>query len=407
MHSLQCRRRFVWLVVLLGTLTAASSLATDVYVPSLPTLKRIFSVDSGYVQYSLSLFFAGLAFGQLIYGPISDRYGRKPVLVFGFSLYLVASAACALAGSMTTIILARAAQGLGAASGQVIPRAIVRDRFSGSRAASIISFVVMVMAIAPLIAPLIGSLIVTIGSWRDIFWLLCGYAGVCLAALTIGLRESHARESRIRDRSLLTQYLDYLTLLRRGPFIWFLACGALMFGVLFSFITASSFVYISQFNVDKTTFGFYFSFNMIAMLAGNLINGRLVPNVGYFRMLGFAVTNTLSWTLILLMTTLSGLGGLWGVVIPVFMLLLTVSMAGANTVAGLLDLAPDTAGAASALFGVCQCSCGALAIVVISMLGGDAQAMATVMTIAASGAASAYLIMRCRSLHPISTSADR
>jgi len=384
---------FVFIGVL-GMLTAIAPLSIDMYLPAMPELAAQFAVDPSHVQYSLSLFFLGLAAGQLTYGPLSDRYGRLPILYFGICLYLAASIVCALSTSVDMLIVARAAQGFGAAATPVMSRAIVRDRFSGAQSASVMSFVVMVMATAPLVAPIVGGLVLTFARWQGIFWLLCIYAVLCLIALTVLLKESHPVALRTHDRSLLSQYLSYLSLLRRPRIALFLLCGGFMFGALFSYVAASSFVYINQFGVDKSLFGFYFGGNVLAMLVGTALNGRLVMHFGYRALLGVAVANTLACSFLLLATTMTGFGGFWGVAIPLFFLLSTVGVAGANTVAGLLDQAPDAAGAASALFGVVQFSCGALASWMVGALGGDASAMAVVMSVAATGSAGAYVLLR-------------
>ncbi|MES1939066.1 bicyclomycin/chloramphenicol resistance protein [Salinisphaera sp. T5B8] len=392
--SLESRAAYFVFIAVLGMLTAVTPLSIDMYLPAMPGLAREFAVDPAYVQYSLSLFFVGLAAGQLTYGPLADRYGRLPILYFGLGLYLLASVACALSDSVGMLIAARAVQGFGAAAGPVMSRAIVRDRFHGSKAASVMSFVVMVMATAPLLAPIVGGLVLKFAAWPSIFWLLCVYALLCLVALTVLLHESHPPQRRIRDRSLLAQYVGYLALLKRGPIALFLFCGGLMFGALFSYVAASSFVYIDQFGVDESLFGFYFGANVFAMLIGTATNGRLVMYFGYRTLLGVAVVNTLACSLVLLATTLSGVGGFWGVAVPLFFLLSTVGVAGANTVAGLLDMAPDAAGAASALFGVVQFSCGAVATWLVGLLGGDAAAMAIVMCLASAGSTLAYILLR-------------
>ena len=392
--SLESRAAYFVFIAVLGMLTAVTPLSIDMYLPAMPGLAREFAVDPAYVQYSLSLFFLGLAAGQLTYGPLADRYGRRPILYFGLGLYLVASVACALSESVGMLIAARAVQGFGAAAGPVMSRAIVRDRFHGSKAASVMSFVVMVMATAPLLAPIVGGLVLKFAAWQGIFWLLCVYALMCLVALTVLLGESHPPQRRIRDRSLLAQYTGYLALLRRGPIALFLLCGGLMFGALFSYVAASSFVYIEQFGIDESLFGFYFGANVFAMLIGTASNGRLVMFLGYRMLLGVAVLNTMACSLVLLATTLTGFGGFWGVAIPLFFLLSTVGVAGANTVAGLLDLAPDAAGAASALFGVVQFSCGAVATWAVGAFGGDAVAMAAVMCLASGGSTMAYIGLR-------------
>lgn len=393
-ETAQSRGEHVLMVCVLGLLTAVAPLSIDTYLPAMPALARQFAVDPAHVQYSLSMFFVGLGFGQLLYGPVSDRYGRRPVLYFGLVVYLAASLACALSASINMLIVARLVQGLGAAAGPVMARAVVRDRFHGAKAASVMSFVVMVMGAAPLIAPTIGSLILFLGEWQLIFWMLVLYSVIALAALTLLLAESHPQHRRVRDRSLIAQYIGYLSLLTRLPVFLYLACGALMFGALFSYVAASSFVYVDQFGVDESLFGFYFSANVVSMLIGTFTNGRIVERFGYRTMLGVAVANTLSCALVLLATTLTGFGGFWGVAIPLFFLLSTVGVAGANTVAGLLDLAPDAAGAASALFGVSQFACGAIATWAVGLIGGDARAMAMVMTAAAGMAVLAYLALR-------------
>lgn len=385
--------RRLWLIGVLGFITAIGPLSIDMYLPAMPGLGREFGVEPAAVQYTLSVFFIGLATGQLTYGPLSDRYGRMPILYFGLSLYLASSLVCALTGSIDGLIAARLFQGFGAASAPVMARAIVRDRFAGNEAASVMSFVVMVMAAAPLVAPLLGSLFLKIASWRGIFLFVAFYAVLGLFILRLQLAESHPCARRVIERSLAAQYLEYFALLARLPVVLFLACGSLMFGALFSYVAASSFVYIDQFDVHREVFGLYFGANVLAMLIGTWSNGYLVRYYGYRRLLGVAVVNTQACGLLLLVTSLTGWGGFWGVAVPLFFLLSTVGVAGANTVAGLMDLAPDAAGAASALFGVCQFVAGALASWFVGILGGDAIAMAIVMTTAAGGSVVAYLSM--------------
>ncbi len=381
------------LIIVLGAITAIGPLSIDTYLPAMPALSQDFGVAASSVQYTLSVFFIGLAIGQLTYGPLSDRYGRMPILYFGLVLYLASSMACALAQSVDLLTVARFFQGFGAASAPVMTRAIVRDRFAGNEAASVMSFVVMVMASAPLVAPLLGSLLLAIASWRGIFVFISVYALIGLGILWFFLSESHPIEVRVRDRSLAAQYWGYLALLGRLRIALFLVCGSLMFGALFSYVAASSFVYITEFGVDRQVFGLYFAANVSAMLCGTWANGHLVRRYGYRPLLGVAVANTQACGLVLLVTTLTGWGGFWGVAVPLFFLLSTVGMAGANTVAGLLDLAPDAAGAASALFGVCQFTASSVASWFVGLLGGDAVAMAIVMASYAAGAVGAYLVM--------------
>lgn len=388
------RSAYFLFVGVLGMLTAVAPLSIDMYLPALPRIAQVFQVDAAYVQYSLSLFFVGMAGGQLAYGPLSDRFGRIPILYTGLIVYIVAAIACALAPSVAWLIAARALQGLGAAAAPVMSRAIVRDRYSGARAASVMSFVVMVMATAPLVAPILGSFVLSAWDWPVIFWILTFYAGCCLVILNVFLKESHTPLTGDAAPSLPKLYASYLALLARPAVLLYLLCGGFMFGALFSYVTASPFVYIVQFGVPRSQFGFYFSFNVIAMLIGTFANGSLVQRFGYRNLLGVAVGNTLTCSVVLLITSGLNIGGLWGVAVPLFFLLSTVGVAGANTVAGLLDMAPDAAGAASALFGVVQFACGALTSMLVGLVGGDALAMALVMVVSSSGALAAYLGLR-------------
>ncbi|WP_280564749.1 multidrug effflux MFS transporter [Chromohalobacter sp. 48-RD10] len=387
----QSRRGYTLSICILGLMTAIAPLSIDTYLPALPGLAQQFQANPVDVQYTLSLFFVGLGVGPLLYGPLSDRYGRQPILYFGLVLYLLASIACATSTSIAMLVGARLLQGLGASVGPAMARAIVRDRYHGSQAASMMSFVVMVMGVAPLIAPMIGSLMLSVAEWPLIFWMLSFYAMVALAALAVLLPESHPRHLQNRTRSLAAQYLDYLSLLRRLPVILHLICGALMFGVLFSYVAAGAFIYTNEYSIGQSAVGFYFSINAASMVIGTFTNGRIVERFGHRALLGIAVANTLVWALLLLATSLTGFAGFWGMAIPLFFLLSTIGVAGANTIAGLLDLAPKAAGAASALFGVCQFACAALATWVLGMLGGDALAMAQVMIVCAAGALIAYL----------------
>lgn len=374
------------LIVLLATLTALSPFSIDTYLPALPALAHYFGVSHHAVQHSLSTFFAGLALGQLAYGPVSDRTGRRPVLFFGLALYLATSVVCALAPTAGVLIAGRFAQGLGAAAGPVVARAVVRDTWSGRRAARAISYVVMVMTTVPIVAPVVGGHLLRWFDWQSIFWLLTGFAVVCIGLVGFALAETNRPGPGPRS-SLWHRFAAYAHLLRDARVIAYLVCGGAAFGVLFSFITGSSFVYIQVFGIAPDHFGYYFALNMVSILGANYLNGRLVTHYGYRRLLAIAAVWLLAAVLGLLACTLFHLGGLYGVIVPMFFATAGIGVVAANTVAGLLNLAPRNAGAASSLFGVAQFVFGALASVCVSALPtGPTLAMA--LSIAGFGAVS-------------------
>lgn len=374
------------LIALLGLLSAVGPLSIDMYLPSLPSIASDLGAHSAVVQQSVSAFFLGLAAGQIAYGPLSDRFGRRPALFAGIAVYLVASLACAAAGDINTLIAARAMQGLGAAASAVAGRAIIRDVWEGNEAARVMSFVIMVMAIGPLMAPIVGGQILVFAGWRGIFWVLTAFALLVLCMIAFRLPETNGPDHR-GDVRLAPLFRAYGHLLGDPHVLAYLACGGLVYAAMFAYITGAPFVYIEVFGVDPQYFGFYFALNVIGITAGNYLNSQLVMRLGYRRMLGLGATVAMISSLALLGVALSGRGGLLTVVILLFFAVSTVGVVGANTVAGLLELYPRNAGAASALFGLFQFGLGALSGVAVGALNdGTPVAMGAVMAIAATGA---------------------
>lgn len=381
------------LIVMIGLLTAVSPLSIDMYLPSLPDIARDLATSSKLVQISVSTFFFGLAMGQLVYGPLSDRFGRRPALTLGFALYLVASLACALTKDIHMLIVARAVQGLGAAASPSAGRAIIRDRWSGNAAARAMSFVIMVMSVAPLLAPLLGGQILTWLGWRAIFWVLTGFAVLSLALVVMLLPETNGPERRDGVR-VAAVYRAYGHLLADPRVMAWLICGGLVSASMFAYITSAPFLYIELFGVDPQYFGFFFGFNVVGMVLGNLLNSRLVGRFGYRRMMGAGTAVTMLASAVLVVSALAGLGTLTVMVVCLFFAVGSVSMVGANAVTGLLDLYPHNAGACSALFGLAQYGLGALAgFAAGAFYTGTPMAMAIIMTVAGTGAYVAYAFL--------------
>src|SRR5689334_7519668 len=266
---------------------AIGPLAIDMYLPALPTLATEYKVSAARVQHTLSAYLLGLAFGQLIFGPIADRYGRKPPLVGGLTVFALASAGCALATTIEHFVALRFAQALGGASGMVVIRAVIRDRFDEIQSARVLSLMMLVMGAAPILAPLAGGWLLVNGSWHWIFWCLAAFASLCLVLVLRFLDESHPAHKRSATlgralRSTLPLFRDLRFL---GPVIVFI--GA--FGCFFAYLAAAPFVYIRYFGVAPESFGWYFGAGAFSFITVSQLNRRIVARHGVRRTLGWGV----------------------------------------------------------------------------------------------------------------------
>lgn len=379
------------LIILLALLAAIGPLSIDTYLPGMPAIAADLRVSSSVIEQSLSAYFIGLAAGQVVLGPLSDRFGRRPILFGGLLLYLLATVVCVYAPTAHMLIVGRAVQALGAAAMPAASRAVVRDLWSGNRAARAMSFVMMAMAFAPIIAPLLGGQIFIYLGWRAIFWLMFGFGLLLVALVVLRLPETHGPERRGEVR-LLDYFIAYRLVLSSARGWAYLLAGGFSYAIMFGYIIGSPYVYIEFFGVRPDIFGLYFGLNVVGLTLGNWFNSRFVTRWGYLRMLGAGILASTIGSLALLLFALTETGGLSAVVFCLFVAVAPVSMAGANAIAGLLDRYPDNAGAASALFGVSQFGFGAVAGVLTGLLHTDnAAAMAWSMSIMALGAALAWL----------------
>ncbi len=374
----------VGIILLLAFLAAIGPLSIDTYLPSLPAIAADFGANSSAAQQSVTAFFVGIAAGQLIAGPLSDRYGRRPILLIGFSLFFITCIACALAPNIETLIYARLLQGLSAAVSPAAGRAMVRDIWEGNEAARAMSYITMAMVVAPLLAPMIGGVIMSYWEWRTIFWFLLAFAALALALVLIRLPETNGPEKR-GDVRLPDYFRAYGRVLSEQQSWAYLLCGGFSLATMFAYITGSPFVYIEIFNVPEAYFGFFFGLNVVGLFLGNLINARLVTRFGYLTMLVAGVTTTLIGALLLLFTSYFAIGGIVAVVIGLFIAVAPASMVGSNSTVGLMNKFPRNAGAAMGVFGVAQFGLGAAASFLVGVFyTGTPVAMALAMAITAA-----------------------
>lgn len=366
------------LAVLLTAMVAIGPVSTDLYLPSLPAVMRAFDADVAQTQLTLSAFMAGFGLMMLVFGPLSDRFGRRPVLLGGMILYCLASAFCLIVPSIELLILGRFLQAVGAACGPVLGRAVVRDMYERDEAARILSYMASAMALAPAVAPILGGFLETLFGWRSNFLALAGFGSALLLALFLLLPETN----RHKDAEALMParlFGNMLSLLGNRPFMGYSLTLAFSFAALFSFISGASFVLIDVMGVHPGNFGFCFSAAVLGYMSGSLVAGRFSARIGIRRMIGIGALLGVGASLLL-----TGLVILlphhWaGVVFPVSLMFFTVGLVLPNSSAQAIGPYPQMAGTASSLMGFLQTSVGALSGVLVGHLhNGTALPMALI-----------------------------
>jgi DHA1 family bicyclomycin/chloramphenicol resistance-like MFS transporter len=363
------RRPDFQLILILGALAACGPISIDMYLPSLPSIAGSFLVTSGAVQTTLTSFMLGLSSGMIVYGPLSDSFGRRPVLLGGIILYTVASIACGLAYSIESLVLFRFVQALGAGAASVLARAIARDAHAPTDAARVLSMLAIVTAIGPLLAPLLGGQLLLLGGWRIVFAALTVFGTLC--AVTTYWRVPETWPSEMREHSaILRSFAMYGTIVR-DPLAWgHMLCGGMAFASMFAYVTATPFVYIQYFHVSAQHYGFLFGLNVIGIMLGNVINTRLIGRWGSLRMISVSATVSCVASVFVAIACLTEWGGLWAIVAGLFFVVSVVGVLTANCTTDLMHRYPRNAGTAAAVFGSVQLASGALASVCVGLFSG-------------------------------------
>lgn len=352
--------------LILGLLTAIGPFAIDMYLPALPSIGASLGADAGSVQMSLMAFFISLGIGQLIYGPVSDMFGRKPPLFVGLAIFAAASVGCALAAKVETLILFRFLQGFGACAGMVIPRAIVRDLHTGTDAARLMSLLMLVFSVSPILAPLTGSIIIQLADWRGVFWavMVAALAGIVL--LQTALTETRTREQRV-ESSIGGALESYWILLRDRHFLGLVLTGSFGVSAFFVYLSNSSFVFIGHYGISPTAYSLAFSVNAVAFIGAAQFVGRLGKRFGLRRLVKTAVLGHCATMLAVAAATAAGMDSL-----PVLMAMLFVGygflgMVVPTTAVLALEAHGMIAGTASALMGTLQFVTGAASVAIIGL----------------------------------------
>lgn len=337
-------------LLLMGMLISLGPLSIDMYLPAFQKISSDFGVSVSNVELSLSSFFIGLSIGQLIYGPLSDRYGRKKPLYVGLFLYALASIGCALATSIETLIFLRFLQALGGCAGMVISRAMVRDLFNHRDSAKVFSILMLIMGLAPILAPLVGGQLVNHYQWQSIFWVSSILSLVCLAIIYFRMPETANNKATPEVSRTFANYLD---ILRDKEFMRNALAGGTLQAGMFAYITGSSFVFIELFGVKPEHFGWFFGMNAGGFILVSQLNSRLVEKYGPTRVLDFSLHISFLTSIALFFAALFD-GSFLVIGSCLFLFMASMGVVLPNSTAGALADQGNRAGAASGLLGTMQ-----------------------------------------------------
>lgn len=401
-HTPRPKPAFFWITLYLGTLAALGPLAIDMYLPSFPRIAQGFNVQIPDVQRTLAAYFIGLAIGQLIYGPLADRFGRKPPLYVGLTLFALASAGCALAWDIPSLTTLRLVQALGGCAEMVVARAIVRDLFDDRQAARVFSSLMLVMGLAPILAPLLGGYLAVHVGWRAIFWLLTLAGAATLCSTAFFFRESLPPERRLRQSP--GQILHtYASLLRHREFMLHALTVSIGTAGLFAYVGGSPYVFQKIFHISEARFGLYFGPIACGIIGMSQVNGLLAHRVDIRKLLRTALLVHAAAGLTLLMNALTGAGGFWGIYIPLWFVIASMGFVFPNTTVLAMSPHARIAGNASAVLGFLQFGVSAIGGEIVASFQ-NAQSVPTPIPMAATIAlCSAAAFTLNRLTHPAPT----
>ncbi|QDL91480.1 multidrug effflux MFS transporter [Paroceanicella profunda] len=356
------------LTVVLGALTAFAPFATDMYLSGFPAIEESFGTGAGEVQFSLSVFFLGVAIGQLIYGPVIDRFGRKLPLCCGVALFSVVSLGLAAAPDIGSFLAGRFLQALGGCAGMIVSRAIIADLFGAQDSARVLSMMMLVQGLGPVLAPIAGGYLLAFAGWRSIFVALALFGAACLVAALRVVPETLPPERRRKagPGEILRTFRALLT--RRALIVPALA-SALAFGALFSYISGSPFVFIDLHGVDPQVYKWLFGLNALGMILASQVNRLLLRRLRAERIFLGAIGMNILCGLALL--ALSGTAPLAVMMVPLWLCISTIPLIAANGMAIAMSHSGRHGGSASSIIGVLQFGLAALFSALVGILHND------------------------------------
>jgi MFS transporter, DHA1 family, multidrug resistance protein len=384
--------RGIWLTLLLSLLLGFASISTDLYLPALPTMSESLGASQGELELTISGYLLGFAVGQLVWGPLSDRYGRKGPLLLGIAIFAVGAAGCALSGDVWQMIGWRLVQALGASAAVVLGRAIVRDLFDGKEAARTLSTLMMIMGVAPMIGPILGAQILALFSWHAIFWTLVGIGLITMVAvgrlaesLPIALRAPGSLGSAFARYG--QHFRNPVLLAHAGALGCFSAC-------IFAYVAGSPFVFITFYGLAPDLYGLLFGSSIIGIMLATALNRRLLPRFGSSRLMLLGTSLGTLVAILLLAQTATQWGGVVALTILLFVFVTMNGFVAANAIAGGLSAVEHGIGSASALLGFAQYGGGMLGSAAVGAIAnGTPVPMALTIALFAACAAGSALVL--------------
>lgn len=349
-------------MVILGVLMAFTSLSTDIYLPAMPVMADELH---GNAELTVTGFLVGFAIAQLVWGPVSDRIGRRMPLFIGMVLFVIGSIGCAMSQTMEQVVFWRVFQALGACTGPMLARAMIRDLYSRTEAAKMLSTLMVIMAVAPIIGPLLGGQLLKIGSWHSIFWLLA-VIGALMFAMVFRLPET-LPDTGHNSVSIWHAFANYRMLLANGPFMRYTLSLTFYYTAVYAFIVASPFVYINYFGIDAQHYGLLFGLNILGVMGLSMINRYLVVRFSLDALLRTATGVAALAALLLAVVVKADMGGIVGIVVPVFVAFTMNGVIAASATAAALDSVPKMVGSASALIGALQYGSGIVSSIMLAV----------------------------------------